>query len=425
MSTRLLAHRIRIYPTAEQSLLLLRTFGCCRLLYNLALEQRSTFHRPGRRIYFRSWSDELKALKAEAPFLAEVPHHCLVQALKDLDHAFSRFFSGQNAYPQPRKKFGNESCRFPDPKQFRLGKESLFLPKLGHVQARVHRPIQGELRSVTVNRDGNQWYASILVRVRAKPAPVRTVVEGGYDIGVQQPVVDSDGTVHQLPRVSQAEQDLVKRVQRTIARRHKGSRRREKAKARLRNLQARFTRRRRNAAHQVSCRLVDKYSHLAAENLELGNMTASARGTVDKPGRNVAQKAGLNRSLLDIAPGQLRRMVAYKAGWAGTVFTCVDPSRTSQTCSDCGSHPKDEPDTAHIPHGRVSRDRFECPLCGFAADADVNAARNIRARGRLQWSAHQTTTAGPAVAARGALPAGGGCEAGTKISSPGGRSWAA
>ena len=138
MPHRLLAHRIRIYPDDEQQSLLRRTIGCCRLVYNLALDQRSVFWRKGRKISFVTWSAELKALKAEAEFLKEAPHHCLLQALRDLDNAFARFVKGEAGYPQPRKKFDNDACRFPDPAQFRIGRDSLFLPKLNRVHFGRH-----------------------------------------------------------------------------------------------------------------------------------------------------------------------------------------------------------------------------------------------------------------------------------------------
>jgi putative transposase len=415
---RIQAHKIRIYPDSEQQLLLLRTFGCCRLLYNLALEQRSTFWQPGRRMNLASWSSELRALKEEAPFLRVAPHHCLLQALKDLEQAYSRFFKGQNSYPTLRRKFQNESCRFPDPKQFTVGKDSLTLPKLGRVVARIHRPIQGQLRSITVSRDGNHWYASVLVRVSVKAPAARPMAVGGFDVNVAQPIVESDGTVHMLPRVSARETERQRRLQRMVSRRKKGSKRRERARAALRSLKSRQARRRRNAAHQVSTALVRKYTHLAGEALRLKNMTASARGTVEKPGRNVRQKAGLNRAMLDVAPGQVRAMVAYKSEWCGTEFTTVEAYRTSQTCSSCSGHPADRPETAHLEHGRVTRDLFVCPLCGFTADADVNAACNIRDKAfpglfavSRQNSAAATSdieadvmiTAGPAVSDRGAL----------------------
>jgi putative transposase len=335
-----------------------------------------------------------------------------------LDDGFSRFFSGQNGYPRPRRKFDNDSCRFPDPIQFRVEKQKLFLPKLGYVKAVIHRPIQGQMKSITVCREGSQWYASVVVKVRVKACPLREAHEGAYDIGVTQPVVEADGTKHAMVRTTLQHISLEKRIQRDIARGVKGSRRNKKNKARLRNLQALQARRRRDSAHKVSAKITKKYTHIGAENLKLKNMTASAKGTIDQPGKNVAQKSGLNRAILDVAPGQLRRMIAYKAEWNGGVLTCVNPQYTSQYCSECTRHPKDDVKTKTIPHGRITRDTFVCPLCRYTADADVNAARNILALARPEWrnaeerfqraELHQkqvevTNAAGTAVSARRAL----------------------
>ena len=116
-------------------------------------------------------------------------------------------------------------------------------------------------------------------------------------------------------------------------------------------------------------------------------MSASAAGTIEEPGRNVAQKSGLNRALLDVAPGMIRSLTKYKLGWAGGVCEEVRAAGTSQRCSQCRRHPKEADATKHLAHGRVTRDKFVCPLCGYAEHADINAARNILALGRRQWSA--------------------------------------
>lgn len=118
--------------------------------------------------------------------------------------------------------------------------------------------------------------------------------------------------------------------------------------------------------------IANSHGVIVLEDLKVANMTASARGTVEAPGRNVRQKAGLNRSLLDVAPGTIRRMLEYKALWYGSRVIVVDPANTSQTCSACGAV-----DAA----SRLTRAQFVCTGCGTIADADVNAARNVLRRG--------------------------------------------
>ena len=194
--------------------------------------------------------------------------------------------------------------------------------------------------------------------------------------------VTSDSEFLAMPRTSVVENRKLARLQKAHARKKKGSKNRNKSRRAIEAFHAKVRRRRRDAADKASRRLADGYTHIAFEDLRVKNMTASAAGTMAEPGSHVAQKAGLNRALLDVAPGLVWRSTTYKAAWAGGVCVAVDPRETSQRCSKCCKHPQDDEATKHLPHGRISRDEFVCPLCGFKCHADVNAARNIRALGR-------------------------------------------
>ena len=370
------AYRFRAYPDPEQASLFRRTAGCCRLVYNLCLEQRQLeWHRSvPRRLTAISQINELKDLKAAAPFLKEVPHHPLQQAIRDLDRAYLNFFEERAAYPKPRKKFGHASFRFPDPLQIKLDRvgQRIFLPKAGWVPVRMHREIIGDVKNVTVSQSGGWWFVSIAVEQtidEPAPKPSPTV---GIDLGVINAIATSDGEVFDLPRVSAQEQRQLAAVQKAIARRQKGSRNRLKAILRLRRIQARHARRRADAKHKATSRLVRDHGVIVMEDLKVRNMTASARGTIEEPGSMVAQKAALNRSLLDMAPGETRRQFEYKMQRAGGQLIVVPPHHTSQQCSYCGWTTQEN---------RSSRDRFSCVSCGFAACADVNAARNILDKG--------------------------------------------
>ena len=395
------AYRFRIYPDAGQERLLRRTVGSCRLVYNLALEQRRAFGRRGRSITYNSAANELKDLKVEAEFLREVPHHCLQQALRDLDTAFVNFFEGRAAYPKPRKKFQRESCRFPDMAQVVIGRRVLRLPKLGAVKTVMHRPLRGKLNSITIAKDGGQWFAAVQVTGRVKEPAARAVAEVGVDQNIVSGIVTSESEFLAMPRTSEAEQRKLSRLQKAHARKKRGSKNRDRSRRAIEAFHAKIRRRRRDGAEKASRRLADAYTHIAMEKLALGNMTASAAGTVEEPGRMVAQKAGLNRALLDVAPGLVRRLTTYKAAWAGGVCVAVDPRYTSQRCSRCGKHPQDDEATKDLPHGRISRDEFVCPLCGFKCHADVNAARNILALGRVIWTANDNAVGTSASACGG------------------------
>jgi IS605 OrfB family transposase len=370
------AYRFRAYPAPEQASLFRRTAGCCRLVYNLCLEQRRLeSHRSApRRLTAIAQINELKDLKAAAPFLKEVPHHPLQQAIRDLDRAFTNFFERRAAYPKPRTKFRHTSFRYPDPLQIKLDRDGqrIFLPKAGWVPVRIHREIIGDVKNVTVSEAGGWWFVSIAVEQEIEEPTLRTGSTVGIDLGVVNAIATSEGEVFALPRISAQEQQHLAAVQKTIARRKKGSRNHLKAILRLRRIQARHARRRADAKHKATSRLVRDHAVIVMEDLKVRNMTASARGTVEAPGSMVAQKAGLNRSLLDMAPGETRRQLEYKMERAGGQLIVVPPKYTSQQCSCCGWTTQEN---------RSSRDRFACVSCGFAACADVNAARNILAKG--------------------------------------------
>jgi putative transposase len=390
---------LRLYPDAAQAVLCRKTGGCVRLVKNLGLEQRSTFSRPGRSINYYAQRAELSALKEAAPFLREAPHHCLQEALVDLDTAFSNFFAGRAAYPKRQKKRDGCSFRFPDPKQFHIRGDTstpdkkrnrgirdvvLHLPKLGDVRASMPRalPPGARIKSVTVSSSGDWWCASILYERKVdlpKDRSQQAVV--GVDLGVCQPVATSIGEILTLPRVTERGKERERRLNRTVSRRKKGSSNRRKAVRALARHRAKQARRRLDAREKLTTKLANNHGVIAMEGLDLRNMTKSARGTVEEPGKCVAQKAGLNRSLLDLGMGTTRRRLGQKLAVSGGVLLLVPPAFTSQRCNACG----------HI-HADTDRDTFRCVACGHVADPDVNAACNIRDYALELWGTPDKVT---------------------------------
>ena len=368
------AYRFRIYPRPEQEDLFRRTIGCCRLVYNLCLDQlQLERHRSNpRKLNAVSQINELKDLKREVEWLKDVPHHPLQQAIRDLQRAFTNFFEGRARYPTFRRKGENESFRYPDPKQIKQEEERIFLPKAGWVELVQHRPVEGEIKNATVSVISGDWFVSIQVEQEVAEPALNHGPSVGVDLGVEQPITLSDGTVFVLPRVTPYERCRLAAAQKSVARRRKGSKNRAKALRRVARLQAKLARRRRDAAHKATTIIAKNHGAIVVEDLKVRNMTASARGTSQEPGSKVRQKAGLNRSLLDIAPGMIRSMLAYKAPWYGSRLIAVDPAYTSQECSSCRTVDA---------KSRISRSQFVCTNCGLIENADVNAARSILARG--------------------------------------------
>ena len=376
------AYRYRLDPIGAQASLFRRTAGCVRFVWNWGLAQRTAMWettkdlsieaRGEHRITAHDQINQLPALKAQFPFLREAPSQCLQQVLRDLDQAFRRFFTGQCRHPKFRRKGERTSFRFPDGKQFTVSERSVDLPKAGAVRYRNSRPVMGQVKQATVSWDGAHWHISILAEQESvvASAPSRQAI--GIDLGIAQSITCSDGTVEHLPVPNGNEIAQSARLQRRVSRRKKGSHRRAKAQQQLHRFRRRLIQRRTDAMHKITTRLAKNHGLLVVEDLAVNNMTASAAGTLEKPGRHVRQKAGLNRALLAQAFGEFRRQLTYKATWAGARVVAVSPRHTSQRCSRCG-HTTAE--------NRVSQAVFCCIQCGHRDHADHNASLNILAAG--------------------------------------------
>jgi putative transposase len=366
------AYRFRIYPDAVQEELFRRTIGCCRLVYNLCLDQKILERERSkpRKLSQFDQIKELTSLKEQLGFLYECPHHPLVQAVMDLHKAFANFFEGRAGFPTFRRKGQNDSFRYPDPKQIKIEEDRIFLPKAGWTRMVMHRPVEGKVKNVTISSVAGEWFASVQTEHEAQ-IPVNRGPAVGLDLGSAQAIVYSDGTLIDLPRTTTADRKRLGAAQRTIARRRKGSCNREKAKRRVARLQARYARRRRDAAHKATTTIVKNHGVVVIEDLKIKEMTRTGRGTVENPGPLVRKRANENRALLEVSPRTIRAMLEYKSVWYGAKLA-VEPAHTSQCCAAWEAF-----DAA----SRISRSRFVCTNCGSIFDADVNAAKNILSLG--------------------------------------------
>lgn len=365
-----MAYKFRIYPDESQAHLFWKTVGCCRFVYNLFLEQKKLerLRSNPRRLTQVDQIKQIPEAKRHFPFLKDVPNHCLQQAVIDLHKAYANFFAKRAALPKPRRKFENESFRFPDPKQIKIQSGEVFLPKAGWVKMIDHREIIGEVKNVTVSISGDHWYVAIQVEREIAEPEVRQGIELGGDLGIVHALALSNGTVFNVPRMTDKEKRKEENLARIVSRRKKGSRNRAKAQRDLRRFKAKMVRRRRDAKHKMTTDVVRRCAVLHLEDLNVKNLTASARGTVEDPGSNVAQKAGLNRSFADVSPGETRVQLIYKMRRSGGSVHFHHPAYSSQRCAECG----------HIDAAnRPNRDTFECVVCGHAACPDTNAGRNI------------------------------------------------
>lgn len=379
------AYKFRIYPTDGQIMCLRRITGCCRLVYNLALEQRQLAWVRGVSLGYVTQANELPMLKHEFPFLKEVPSHSLQYALRNLDTAFQRFFEGHAAYPTFKKRGAGTSFTLPDPAQIRVDwhRHELILPKFGKtkrdngpLKLLAHRAVKGKIRSVTVSEHGGIWFASILTQRNVKHPHARRIVDDrqiiGLDRGVALAVVGDTGFCANVEGQNSGGKKRVRRLQQSLARKKKGSNNRFKARAKLALCKAKEARRRSDQVHKITSTLIKNHDVFVLEDLKVRNMSRSAKGSINDPGTNVKAKSCLNRAILDKGWGELRRQLHYKALWAGKQVLEVSPVNTSRTCPDCG----------HVSaENRPSQAVFACKACGFHGHADRIAAFNIKQRG--------------------------------------------
>ena len=349
--------------------------GVCRLVWNLALEQRRNHWRQYRRatgnnLNYVAQARELTALRAESDFVRAVHITPLQRTLKALDNAFVQAWRGNGGYPQPKRKGVHDAFSFSgrdiavEKVNRRWGR--VRLPKIGWIKFRLTRPLQGVIREASVTRTAAGWQISIGCRIEGDLADNGQAV--GVDRGVAAPLMLSDGTSFALPDHLAMASEKLRRAQRVASKRKRGSARRTKAKNRAALLYAKVARIRRHWAHETTTAITRTYSTVVVERLRTKSMTASAAGTIANPGKNVSGKRGLNRAILNIGWHQIELMLAYKS----FRLIKVDPAHTSQMCSSCG---------AIDSRSRESQASFVCTSCGHRDNADRNAAINILNRG--------------------------------------------
>lgn len=362
--------RYRVYPSQAQHEALLSHCSDARFVWNLAVEQQSYYSKT------RPWaprhlarSRQLTEARAESDWLRSGSFTVQQQALRDFDKAMSDFFGGIHRRPKFRKRGQSEGFRIVDtgPKHVRQISRrwsEVKVPKIGWVRFRRTRAV-GEFKSYRVTLDyAGRWH----IGFTQIPAPIHAPGTGeiaGVDRGVVHALAVSDGTFYDYARP-----DLdakVRRAQRKLSRAKPGSNRRQRARRQLARVSARRTDARKDFNEKASTDIARRFDVIRLEKLNVSAMTRSAKGTVDRPGVNVKQKAGLNRSILDKGWSQFATRLEHKA--SGRV-EYVPAAYTSQRCSACGI--VDEA-------SRKSQARFVCTSCGHTANADVNAAINIAA----------------------------------------------
>jgi len=354
--------------------------GTCRYVFNRALAlQKERYAEGQKKLGYAELCRRLTQWRhdPETAWLAEAPIHPLQQSLKNLERAYANFFSGRADFPRFRKKGKHDSFRYPDPGQIRLDQANnrIFLPKLGWIRYRKSREVPGQIRNVTVSQSCGQWFVSIQTEWEVEPPVHPSTTDVGIDMGVVRFATLSDGTYIEPLNSFRRHEKALRKAQQALSRKKKFSNNWKKAKTKVQRIHARIANVRRDFLHKASTAISQNHAIVFVEDLNVRNMSRSARGTVEHPGRNVRAKSRLNRAILDQGWFEFRRQLEYKLAWKGGMLVAVPPQNTSLACPECGhTAPENRPDQA----------RFRCTQCGFKGNADLVAAINIRRAGHAR-----------------------------------------
>jgi putative transposase len=403
------AYKYRLYPNKTTEKKLYFVLNRCRELYNAALsERKDAYQYAGKSVSWYDQKRDLSEIKQQIrPEYQEIGSHVLQDVMFRLERAYQNFFrrvelkkagllTGNAGYPRFQGRNRYDSFTYPDGAGWKLTvleqgeklKGILRLTKIGSMKVKLHRPIEGKIKTVTIKREVDQWYIIFSCEVEA-PTPLPVSYEDvGIDLGVMHLATLSNGEMIEHPRYYRKAQKSLAKRQQALSRKKRGSHRRARAGKLVGKAHRKIARQRRDFQHKASRKLVNRYQVMVFEELQIGNLTRKPKPKQDEKGaylpNGAAAKGGLNKSILDAGWGNFVQLCSSKAAWAGRTLIKVDPKFTSQVCSGCG----------HVRKKDLS-ERWHVCDCGTELDRDVNAAINILARGKLQMGGKHPTRGNP------------------------------
>lgn len=367
------AYKFQLKTNLSQARQMRRFAGACRFVFNQALAlQKAKYEAGNKKLSYADLCAELLTLKSSNPWLGESPSQTLQQSLKDLERSYTNFFAKRADFPRFKKKGLSSSFRFPQGCKLDQANNRIFLPKLGWMHYRNSREVLGEVKNVTVSHSCGHWYISVQTEREVSDVIHPSTSAIGVDMGIAQFATLSNGHVFAAVNSFKQKQKQLARYQRAFSRKVKFSQNWKKQKSKIGKLHQTIANIRKDYLHKTTTIISQNHAMIVIEDLQVKNMSKSASGNLNKPGRHVKAKSGLNRSILDQGWFEFRRQIEYKQVWRGGDVLAVPPQYTSQRCSCCGTVSKEN---------RQSQAKFACIACGYQANADVNAAMNILAAG--------------------------------------------
>ena len=373
------AYKFRLKTNKTLSRKLAQVAGCTRLVWNKGLAfQKERLNAKQSCLSYAGLTKELTQWKKEEElfFLKQVHSQALQQSLKNLSQALKEAFDKTNPkqFPKFKKKGQGDSFRYPQGFKIDNDNGRVFLPKIGWVRYNKSQDVIGEAKNVTVSKKGQHWFVSIQVEIdREIPQHSSSSIVGG-DLGIARFLTLSNQEYYEPISIFKKLKTKLAKLQKKLAKKEKFSNRWKRLKSKITKLHIRIANTRNDYLHKISSELSKNHALVILEDLKIANMSSTAKGTVENPGKNVKQKSGLNRAILDQGWGEFIRQLEYKLTWNGGQLIQVNPQNTSRKCPKCNYISAEN---------RKTQATFCCQQkdCNYTANADYVGSLNIREAG--------------------------------------------